>query len=351
MTLQGRHTPRLQLALLADTPAALSALEKALTPAHKILWRLADPGQLVAQCRAQKPELLLLQLNNGTSTALIQQLMAEAPCALLLLTTDEQHQASQVFEAMGNGALDVIPLPGLSQGQINDPAILVRKVHNLGWIIGSSSPALKQATTSTTPRVAPNGELLAPLIAIGASAGGPATLNNLLRALPTDFAAAIVLVQHLDDKFSQGMAEWLAQESALPVRLARAGEAPQPGQVLLAARNDHLYLGQLGELHYCAEPEALPYRPSIDVFFHSLARHWRGMAIGVLLTGMGSDGAQGLKAMRERGFPTIAQDEASSAVYGMPKAAAALNAAVEILPLERIAARLVALCQNTLASR
>ncbi|HEX2009544.1 MAG TPA: chemotaxis protein CheB, partial [Roseateles sp.] len=99
-----------------------------------------------------------------------------------------------------------------------------------------------------------------------------------------------------------------------------------------------------GELSYAAEPEGHLYRPSIDVFFASLARHWQGRAVGVLLTGMGQDGARGLKAMRERGFVTIAQDRASSAVYGMPKAAVDLDAAVEVLPLSRIAARLVELC-------
>lgn len=110
---------------------------------------------------------------------------------------------------------------------------------------------------------------------------------------------------------------------------------------MLAGTNNHMRLLRNGELAYTEEPRSHVYRPSIDVFFDSLVAHWRGDAVGVLLTGMGRDGAQGLKAMRDRGFLTIAQDQASSAVYGMPKAAAALDAAVEILPLQRIAPRLV----------
>jgi two-component system response regulator WspF len=163
----------------------------------------------------------------------------------------------------------------------------------------------------------------------------------LLKQLPADFPASVVLVQHVDEVFAAGMADWLAGESRLPVRLARDGEQPQPGTILLAGTNNHLRLLRNGELAYTVEPTSHVYRPSIDVFFDSLVAHWKGEAIGVLLTGMGRDGAEGLKRMRGRGFLTIAQDQASCAVYGMPKAAAAIDAAVEILALERIAPRLV----------
>lgn len=168
----------------------------------------------------------------------------------------------------------------------------------------------------------------------------------MLKGLPAAFPAAIVLVQHVDQVFAAGMAEWLSSAAGLPVRLARQGEPPQPGQVLLAGTNHHIRLLQGGQLAYTAEPVNEIYRPSIDVFFESVARYWNGDAVGVLLTGMGRDGAQGLKLMRQQGFLTIAQDQASSAVYGMPKAAAAIDAAVEIRPLERIAGRLTEFSQN-----
>ena len=125
------------------------------------------------------------------------------------------------------------------------------------------------------------------------------------------------------------------------VRLARDGETPQAGTVLLAGTNHHIRLLKNGTLAYTAEPVNEIYRPSIDVFFESVARHWDGEAVGVLLTGMGRDGAQGLKLMRQQGFLTIAQDQHSSSVYGMPKAAAAIDAAVEIRPLDTIAPRLL----------
>lgn len=182
---------------------------------------------------------------------------------------------------------------------------------------------------------------LAGLVAVGASAGGPAALAALLGGLPADFPAAVVVVQHIDPLFAAGMAEWLDRQCALPVRLAAEGELLVPATVLLAGTGDHLVLRSGGRLGYTAVPADGHYRPSVDVLFQSVAHAWRGKAAGVLLTGMGKDGAQGLKAMRENGCLTIAQDRATSAVYGMPKAAAELDAAAAILPLGQIARKLI----------
>ena len=139
------------------------------------------------------------------------------------------------------------------------------------------------------------------------------------------------------------MADWLDQHSSLPVRLAREGDALAQGQVLLAGTADHLAFKSHDRLGYSALPDEEIYRPSVNVFFRSICKHRPNAVTGVLLTGMGSDGALGLKALRDRGHHTIAQDRASSAVYGMPKAAAAHAAAVEILPLDAIAGRLTKL--------
>jgi two-component system, chemotaxis family, response regulator WspF len=182
------------------------------------------------------------------------------------------------------------------------------------------------------------------LVAIGSSAGGPAALAVLLRGLPRSFPAAIVIVQHIDGRMALGMAEWLGHHCVLPVRVAAEGDKPTGGHVLIAATADHLVLKSSDRLGYTEEPRELVYRPSVDVFFQSVRRRWRASAVGVLLSGMGRDGAIGLKALRDHGCHTIAQDEASSAVYGMPKAAAAISAAVEVLPMSHIAPRLIAVC-------
>jgi len=128
----------------------------------------------------------------------------------------------------------------------------------------------------------------------------------------------------------------LRSHSPLRVRLAEEGDRPTAGTVFLAARESHLVLASPSQLCYTRQPVDCSYHPSVDVFFKSVIHHWRGTVIGVLLTGMGRDGAEGLKGLRERGHHTIAQDQATSAVYGMPKAAAELNAAAEILALDKI---------------
>jgi chemotaxis response regulator CheB len=179
-----------------------------------------------------------------------------------------------------------------------------------------------------------------PLVVIGASAGGPAALAVLLKGLPARFPAAIVIVQHVDERFVDGLAAWLGEQSSMAVRLAREGDRPEIGAALVAGHGGHLTMRSDGRLGYAAEPRNHAFCPSIDVFFQSVCERWPGRAVGVLLTGMGADGALGLKALRLKGLHTIAQDQATSAVYGMPKAAAAAQAAVDILPLNRIAARL-----------
>jgi two-component system, chemotaxis family, response regulator WspF len=184
------------------------------------------------------------------------------------------------------------------------------------------------------------------LVAIGSSAGGPAALATILAGLPVDFPAAIVIIQHLDPQMTPGMASWLAGQCTFPLAIAAAGDVPERGRVLLAGSKDHLVLQPSGRVAYTPEPREAVHRPSVDVFFASVSSYWRTRAVGVLLTGMGRDGAEGLRAMREAGHHTIAQDRDSSAVYGMPKAAAALDAAIDILPVTRIAPRLVRLVQQ-----
>src|SRR5439155_1974695 len=128
---------------------------------------------------------------------------------------------------------------------------------------------------------------------------------------------AIVIVQHVDEQFAQGMAQWLSTRSKLPVRVAQPGDCPSAGTALLAGTGDHLRLVTGRRLAYTPEPVDYVYRPSVDVLFHSISELWTGDVVGVVLTGMGPDGAIGLKALRDRGHHTIAQDRASSAVYGM----------------------------------
>jgi len=330
----------MRIAIVNDMPMAVEALRRALAfePAHQVVWVARNGAEAVQLCAENTPDLILMDLimpvMDGVEAT--RRIMAETPCAIVIVTVDRQQNVHRVFEAMGHGALDVVDTPALGAGNAQEAAApLLRKILNIGWLIGEKPTRSRPAPTAQRSSAS-----CQRLVAIGSSAGGPAALEVLLKGLPKDFSAAIVLVQHVDQVFAAGMAEWLASASGLDVRLAREGEPPQAGAVLLAGTNHHIRLLKNGTLAYTAEPVNEIYRPSIDVFFESVASYWSGDAIGVLLTGMGRDGAQGLKLMRQQGYLTIAQDQQSSAVYGMPKAAAAIDAAVEIRPLERIAPRL-----------
>lgn len=331
----------MRIAIVNDMPMAVEALRRALAfePTHEVVWVAGNGAEAVARCVEFTPDLILMDLimpvMDGVEAT--RRIMAETPCAIVIVTVDREQNVHRVFEAMGYGALDVVDTPALGVGNAQEAAApLLRKIFNIGWLIGQRGSRVRTVTAparESGPRQS--------LVAIGSSAGGPAALEILLKGLPVNFPAAIVLVQHVDQVFATGMAEWLSSASGLKVRLARAGEQPQSGTVLLAGTNHHIRLLKDGTLAYTAEPVNEIYRPSIDVFFESVAHYWNGDAVGVLLTGMGRDGAQGLKLMRQQGFLTIAQDQQSSAVYGMPKAAAAIDAACEVRPLDKIAPRLL----------
>jgi two-component system, chemotaxis family, response regulator WspF len=312
----------------------------ALKPEHQVIWIGRSGAEAVELCAKETPDLILMGLHAGMDgVEATRRIMASAPCAIVIVTASVQVNAARVFEAMGHGALDVVDMPasGISDLRVT-AAPLLAKIATVSSLIGEKDSA-RCVPAPGNPSA--RGLRQHPLIAIGASAGGPAALAAVLGGLPKDFPAAIVVIQHVEARFAGGMADWLSGRSAVPIMVAREGECPVVGRALLAGTSEHLALKAANRLGYTPEPRASVHRPSVDVFFESVSRFWRGDAVGVLLTGMGSDGAQGLKALRNRGHHTIAQDQATCAVYGMPKAAAALNAAVDILPMDRIASRLV----------
>jgi two-component system response regulator WspF len=335
----------MRIGIVNDLPIAAEALRRAiaLRPEHDVIWVARDGAEAVASCAKQTPDLVLMDMimpgMNGVEAT--RQIMARTPCAILIVTVSVGANATGVFEAMGYGAVDAIDTPAFGTADPRKSAApLLSKIDSIGKLIGFKNGRLNAmaADTGTVPTLGQHA-----LVAIGSSAGGPAALAKVLASLPGDFPAAVVIVQHVDAKFALGMADWLNQASKLTVRVAKEGDRPEVGSVLLAGTSDHLTLTSGCRLAYTPEPSDYAYRPSVDVFFHSVCRLWKHDAIGVLLTGMGRDGALGLKALRDKGWHTIAQDQASSAVYGMPKAAAALNAAVDILPLDLIAPKLMSI--------
>lgn len=327
----------MRIGIVNDLAIAVEALRRALSqrPEHKVIWTAANGKEAVACCARDTPDLVLMDLlmpvMDGVEAT--RQIMDRNPCAVLVVTASVGSNASLVFEAMGYGAIDATDVPALGSNDGDGIAELLDKIDLIERLINTSG--LRNIRKLPVRR-----SMARRLIAIGASAGGPAAIAQVLSGLPAAFPAAIVVVQHIDEKFAGSMADWLNRYSHIPVHVAKSGDRPLAGTVLLAGTNEHLVMNSEGDLDYTTEPVELSYRPSVDVFFESVTKAWSGQIVGVLLTGMGRDGAAGLLALRQRGHHTIAQDKATSAVYGMPKAAAELGAAVDILPIGRIASRL-----------
>jgi two-component system response regulator WspF len=174
------------------------------------------------------------------------------------------------------------------------------------------------------------------LVILGCSTGGPQILIDILSTFPKNFPAAFIVIQHMNQQFTPGLVSWMDSKISLPVHIAGNGAIPEPGKVLIACTDDHLVMTPRLTLRYSEEPKENFYHPSVDVFFFSVAKYWPSAGIAALLTGMGKDGAEGLLALRKLNWYTIAQDQDSSIVYGMPKAAAQLGAATDILPSNMI---------------
>lgn len=330
----------MRIGLVNDMALALEALRRVLAraPQHEIVWMARDGAEAVTRCAADRPDLILMDLimpvMDGVEAT--RRIMAASPCAILVVTATVEGTTSRVFDALGAGALDAVNTPALTG---DGAAVLLAKIDALGRLIGDTAAPLASARENAAP-AAPAPGYRPWLVAIGASAGGPAAVAELLKEFRPDTRAAIVVVQHLDESFATGLADWLRGQIALPVRLARDGDVPQPGAVLLPGRDDHLVLNAGGTLVYRKEPVEYVYRPSVDEFFDSVIAHWRGRSAGVILTGMGRDGARGLKAMHDARHPTYVQDRASCAVYGMPRAAVELGGADWVLPVREISRQL-----------
>lgn len=197
-----------------------------------------------------------------------------------------------------------------------------------------ASDLLTQQGVIAPPRPVRRLRVTFPLVIIGASTGGPRIVQQILKGLPATFGAAVVVVQHIAEGFSEGMVEWLSETSGLPVRLAQEGDQVAMGLVLVAPDGYHLYIKDGGMVHLNDQP--VLQRPSVDIAMQTAANVFGSQTIGVLLTGMGRDGAIGMQAIQRAGGYTVAQDEASCSIYGMPRAAVELRAAEEVHPPDGI---------------
>jgi two-component system, chemotaxis family, protein-glutamate methylesterase/glutaminase len=347
-------TAAVSVVVVDDSPVQRRFLRGALE-AHgefSVVGEARNGREGVAMVEKLRPAAVLMDLDlpvmNGFEA--IERIMASQPTPIVVYSGYVEDPANAV-SALAAGAVDVMAKPSWGEGgQLEAYAEDLRRrvrvasrvrviTHPRARLRTTTRPPVHPQRAATAPVPAPRGLVRSSttqLVAIGASTGGPQALAAVLGAFPADFEPAVLVVQHMADGFIPGLVSWLDELSPLPVVMGATGRRLQPGTVTVAPSGLNLLVHE--HLRVVCEParERQFHVPGIDASFHSVADNVGPEAIGVLLTGMGRDGAAGLKAMRERGATTIGQDEATSAVYGMPQAAYALDAVERQLPLPEI---------------
>lgn len=332
-------------------------------PDLEVMATAADPYVAAEKIRAEIPDVIFLdiELPRMDGLTFLRKIMAQRPIPVVICSSLAGQGSDTLIEALEAGAVDVVTKPRVdtaqflqdSRMQICDaakaaahaklrnirkaaPQLVVEAKLNADVII-PPRPAAKAAAARATMPVTEK------VICIGSSTGGTEALKVILEALPAD-SPGIVIVQHMPERFTTAFARRLNLSCAVEVKEAEHGDAVTPGRVLIAPGNRHMTLVRSGRTYHVDivdGPHVSRHRPSVDVLFRSAAQNAGANAVGMLLTGMGDDGARGLLEMRNMGAFTVAQDEDSCVVFGMPKEAIDRGAAVKVLPLGRMAGEIL----------
>ncbi len=372
----------IKVLVVEDSDLVADVLTQALESDRKIkvVGRATNGQEALELVPKLAPDLITMDVwmpvMDGFET--VERLMATNPTPILVITSSSLKEDVQLsLRMIAAGALDVMEKPTITDDYQwrHQQARLIAKVKMLSEVKvvthlkGHSSlkgtaktgdlkpptqPKFSLPRQQTAPLPKPNLPTLPTvnfpvnphyqMIAIASSTGGPTALLKILQNLPPNFPAGILIVQHISDGFTQGLVEWLRREIQLEIRIANDGDLPTPGVVLVAPDRLDMRIGFRRQIETSAEGQQI-LRPSGDILLASVARSIGNRSIGLVLTGMGADGAQGLRQIRQAGGYTIAQDEASSLIYGMPKAAYENGSVTEVLALNSIARRLIELCQ------
>jgi two-component system, chemotaxis family, protein-glutamate methylesterase/glutaminase len=328
-------TARIRVVVVEDSLVQRAHLVSVLEADHdiQVVGQAASVVEALDRVDLTRPDVITVDLHipEGGGQLLIEQIMARTPTPILVLSaTVQDDRSSAAVDALAGGALVALPKP--ARWQPSDEAELRRTVRNLNRVPVIHHP--RASLRSTAPRL-DNGGPRRSIVAIAASAGGPAALATVLANL-SGLAAPVLVVQHLHPDFTDGFAAWMNRVSALPVVVAQADQTVRPGHVYIAPGGRHMRLGPGLRVQLSTTPDTV-HKPSADELFNSVAEHAGPDAIGVILTGMGDDGAKGLLAISRGGGRTLGQVEASCAVFGMPRAAGELGAVDQFLDPEGIA--------------
>ena len=320
------------------------------TGLFEVVGQARDGEEAVAKVVELAPDVVSMDFNmpgwSGART--VREIMTQRPTPIVMFSAHTRKGARETFEALAAGAVDFVTKPSgevsTDLGKIADE-LVEKLVAAASAQLRSAAPARAARVASATPWVGtttlPGG--LPRVCVIAVSTGGPSALSRLIPALPADLRLGLIVVQHMPPYFTAALAERLDATSALTVREARAGDRPMPGLCLVAPGDHHVDLDDLGRVVLGDGPAVHGCRPAADVTMTAAARVYGRRTIGVVMTGMGRDGAAGLAAIKAAEGKTLAQDEASSVIFGMPRAAIATGAVDQVVALDDLAARLAAL--------
>ena len=362
----------IRVLLVEDSPVAIIILKRILStsPDINVVGTARTGKEALALVPTIQPDVICTDFHMPQMNGLefIQEVMADFPRPILVISASVQaNDTHNVFQLLNAGAVDVFPKPetGLASDYELVGQDLIRKIKILSGVkvftkhrktsilpTKLNSPPLSSSTGLKIPldqtqlrfrnKINTFGsEKPIKLLAIGASTGGPQALHTILTQLPKNFPIPIVCVQHISEGFLQGLVSWLDGECHLTVKVAASGELPQAGTVYFAPERHHLEFNSSGRFTYSSAPPLSGHRPSVTVTLESVAKFYGANSAGVLLTGMGRDGADGMLAIANQGGLTIAQDQDSCVVFGMPAEAIALGAVQQILPDHEIASFLL----------
>ncbi len=344
--------------IVNDSSVVGRTLSEALAsdPQIEVMRATGDPVVAARRIRDRSPDVVVLNagMRLMDSLAFLQDAMAQRPIPVIVCATLAGEGADSALKALQFGAVGVIALPrsGVEQFLRKSRGKLCRAVKAAATARPRPGRLVEPTlAASLVPGLGPDPAARPPgagrVVLVGASTGGPEALGVALTALPAQ-SPGLLVVQHMPEPFTAAFARHLDGQCAIAVKEAEDGDPVLPGRALLAPGNRHLLL-KVSEGRYYAEvrdgPPVCRHRPSVDVLFRSGARCAGGNAVGVLLTGMGKDGARGLLELKQAGAATIAQDESTSVVFGMPHAAIQLGAATQVHPLEKIAPAILEACR------
>jgi len=331
----------IKILIVDDSPSVRMLLERIFNadPELEVVGTANDGVQAIAAVERLAPDVVTMDIYmprmNGLEAT--RRIMEMHPVPIIIVSGNlDKEEVMTSFRAMEAGALAAVPKPcGSGQSAHESEAdSLVQKVKLMAEVkvvtrwsrLGKRPPKPLPFKAIEHPQAPPR------VVAIGASTGGPMVINTILSSLPADFSLPVLIVQHMAEGFIRGFADWLGLSSRLPVHVASQGEQVLPGHVYIAPYGYHLRAAAGDVITLNKEAPVNGQRPAVAVLFRSVAEVYGGGAVGILLTGMGADGALELKLLKDRGAVTIAQDQTSSVIFGMPGEAARLDAARYVLP-------------------